>query len=156
MHSVFERTMRDQVTFVFFVKELDRQVVFQVDDAPIFKTEVEVLLGRSALTCQDQVLRVLAKFVASLEQIMLTVDLHVPCDGINQMLVVVNKVELEKTLDACLVDVLKLNIQTKVEVEGCLGLPVRRDINEGKFGAALGNKVVTVLPRFLQLIEPFD
>jgi alkyl sulfatase BDS1-like metallo-beta-lactamase superfamily hydrolase len=95
-NRVLKRAVGNQVTLVFLVKELDRQVVLEVDNASVFEAEVKVLLLDAALTRQDQVLRVLANLVAGLEEAVLTVELHVPGDRVDQMLMVVNQVELEQ------------------------------------------------------------
>lgn len=95
-NRVLKRTVGNQVTLVFLVKELDRQVVLEVDNASVFEAEVEVLLLDATLTRQDQVLRVLANLVAGLKEAVLTVELHVPGDRVDQMLVVVDQVELEQ------------------------------------------------------------
>jgi len=109
--------MRNQVAFGLFVEELDWNVVVQIDDAAIFKTEVEVHLISTTVARENQVLWELALLVARLEETVLAVQLHVPCDQVDDVVDIVDQVELEQAINTCLVHAVQPDVLSKVDVE---------------------------------------
>ena len=109
--------MRNQVTFGLLVEELDWHVVVQIDDAAIFEAEVEVHLLGTTVARENQVLWELAFLVARLEETVLAVKLHVPCDQVDDVVNIVDQVELEQAIHSCLVHAVEPDVLTKVDVE---------------------------------------
>jgi hypothetical protein len=66
---------------------------------------------------QDQVLGELVLLVSCLEEAMLSVQLHIPCNSINDSLFIIDHIELQETFNSRQVNAYQPNMATQIKIE---------------------------------------
>lgn len=115
-NNVVVKSCRQHIALTLLVKDLARQVVLQIDETAFLQHEVEVVSG-VAEELNEVSFRESAWHELSLVNGMLSVEIQVPRDDVDEELQLINDEQLHQVFDSGGVDAFEPDLVTELDIE---------------------------------------